>query len=139
MLWYSFKKDWQITKLISSAFLLMILGYTTYTQILIRSNSNSPMNENEPKNLNKLTSYLGREQYGDSPVWPRRYQNDDYFTQRYLEKDDKGEYKYGVWYPPGRKDVTCKDGKEYAFPEFDITDFAGEMTYMMKYQVYHIY
>ncbi|MFN0157668.1 MAG: DUF2723 domain-containing protein [Bacteroidota bacterium] len=52
---------------------LIFIGYTTYTSVLIRSNANPPMNENNPNNLARLTSYLGREQYGDSPLWPRRY------------------------------------------------------------------
>lgn len=53
--------------------LLIFLGYTTYTSVLIRSNTDVPMNENRPNNLARLTSYLGREQYGDQPFWPRRY------------------------------------------------------------------
>jgi len=47
-----------------ASFLLILLGYSTYAQILIRSNANPPMNENEPKNLKRLTTYLSREQYG---------------------------------------------------------------------------
>jgi len=95
-LWYGFRTKNHTMNLIASAFLLMILGYTTYTQILIRSNANSPMNENEPKNLTSLTSYLGREQYGEAPNWPRRYQaTDDYYIRNYEKTDESGEYVYG--------------------------------------------
>lgn len=52
---------------------LIFLGYTTYTTVIIRSNANPPMNENNPNNIARLVSYLGREQYGDAPRWPRRY------------------------------------------------------------------
>jgi hypothetical protein len=52
---------------------LIFLGYSTYTTVIIRSNANPPMNENNPSNLARLVSYLGREQYGDAPMWPRRY------------------------------------------------------------------
>ncbi len=56
------------------AIALVFLGYTTYVSVLIRANSAVPMNENDPSNLARLTSYLGREQYGDAPlIWPRRY------------------------------------------------------------------
>ena len=56
------------------AMLLIIIGYTTYVQVVIRSNANPPMNENDPSNLARLTAYLGREQYGDAPLFmPRRY------------------------------------------------------------------
>jgi hypothetical protein len=138
-LWYAHKKGHEILKLVTSAFLLMIIGYSTYTQILLRSNANPPMNENTPKDLDKLTSYLGREQYGDAPFWPRRYQTDDYFTQQYVKMDNKGDYYYGEWYPPGRKDVTCKDGKVYPMNEYDKINFAGEINYLWKYQIYHMY
>ncbi len=37
---------------------LIVLGYTTYTSVLIRSNAHPPMNENDPSNLARLTSYL---------------------------------------------------------------------------------
>ncbi len=51
---------------------LIFLGYTTYLGVLIRANVNPPMNENDPRDLARLTSYLGREQYGEAPIWPRR-------------------------------------------------------------------
>ena len=54
--------------------LLILLGYTTYTGVLIRANAHPPMNENDPSNLARLTAYLGREQYGNAPLFmPRRW------------------------------------------------------------------
>ncbi|HEV8539190.1 MAG TPA: DUF2723 domain-containing protein [Bacteroidota bacterium] len=51
------------------SFLLIVLCYTTYAQVLIRSNvDNLPMKENNPSNLTRLTSYLTREQYGETPL-----------------------------------------------------------------------
>ncbi len=50
------------------SFLLVVIGYTTYTGVIIRSNARPPMNENAPDNLAGLVSYLSREQYGDTPL-----------------------------------------------------------------------
>jgi hypothetical protein len=51
------------------SFLFIVLGYTTYYGVLIRANvPNIPMNENDPSNIERLVSYLGREQYGDTPI-----------------------------------------------------------------------
>jgi len=84
--WYGYKNQRSVLHLVSSAFLLAILGYSCYTHILIRSNSNPPMNENAPNDLPKLISYLSREQYGDAPTWPRRYRWDDpYFQRAYMD------------------------------------------------------
>ncbi|RPI16984.1 MAG: DUF2723 domain-containing protein [Ignavibacteriae bacterium] len=56
------------------AIFLVFIGYSIYTGVLLRAKvDNLPINENEPKDLTTLVSYLSREQYGDAPFWPRRY------------------------------------------------------------------
>jgi hypothetical protein len=56
------------------SFLLVVIGYSTYSMVIIRANvPNMPMNENNPSNLARLVSYLSREQYGDAPIMKRRY------------------------------------------------------------------
>ncbi len=52
------------TALLCFAFLL--IGYSTYGTIVIRSIANPPMDENNPEHPFSLLSYLNREQYGDS-------------------------------------------------------------------------
>lgn len=59
------------TILLSAAFLL--LGYTSYAQIVVRSMANPPMDENNPENAFGLLSYLNREQYGDRPLGYGQY------------------------------------------------------------------
>ncbi len=57
---------------ITSLFLIFI-GYTSYTMVIIRSNAYPPMNENEPNTVNEFVYYINREQYGDFPIFKRRY------------------------------------------------------------------
>ena len=59
--------------LFAACVLLMILGFSTYTMILIRANKHTPMNENEPRTFSGLLTYLNREQYGDFPIFKRRW------------------------------------------------------------------
>jgi hypothetical protein len=59
--------------LLSASFLL--LGYSSYTVILIRASANPPMNENQPDNLISLLSYLNRDQYADEPLLYGPYYN----------------------------------------------------------------
>ena len=47
---------------------MVLLGYSTFATIMIRSAANPPMDENDPENLFALLSYLSREQYGDRPL-----------------------------------------------------------------------
>lgn len=48
--------------------LMILVGYSTFAQILIRSSAGLPMNENTPDNIFSLSRYLNREQYGESPL-----------------------------------------------------------------------
>ncbi len=66
----------QILALSLSAVILAVLGVTTYTMIVIRANANLPMNENRPKSFAQLISYLNREQYGEFPLFKRRWSNE---------------------------------------------------------------
>lgn len=56
----------QNTVLISFAFIL--IGFSSYSIALIRSNFNPPINENDPSDVLNFTSYLKREQYGSRPL-----------------------------------------------------------------------
>ena len=70
----AFRKKMRNLSLALTGIFLVLLGYSIYTQVILRANvDNLPINENEPKNLPSLVSYLSREQYGDAPFWPRRY------------------------------------------------------------------
>lgn len=47
---------------------MIFIGYSCFAMIVIRSNANTPLDENNPENLVSLQSYLQREQYGDWPI-----------------------------------------------------------------------
>ena len=71
--YYSHVHNRKIMNLALMSGLLILLGYSTYTLVLIRANEHLPMNENNPNTLSRLESYLNREQYGDAPLLKRRY------------------------------------------------------------------
>lgn len=48
---------------------VIFVGYSSYALLLIRSSSDTPMNQNSPDNVFALASYLNREQYGDTPLF----------------------------------------------------------------------
>src|SRR5690554_4609108 len=50
------------------SFAVILLAYSTFAVILIRSNANPPMDENNPENVFTFLSYLNREQYGSRPL-----------------------------------------------------------------------
>ena len=66
--------------------LMLMIGYSSYALIVIRSAANPPMDQNSPEDIFTLGEYLGREQYGQRPL----FYGPAYTSQVALEKD--GEY-----------------------------------------------
>ncbi len=92
------------TLLLSSAFIL--IGYASYAIIVIRSNYNTPINENDPSDVMSFVSYLKREQYGSRPLLYGQY-----FTAR-LTEINKGAAQY-------------RKGKD----KYEISDYKRELVY----------
>ena len=66
--------------------LMLMIGYSSYALIVIRSAANPPMDQNSPEDIFTLGEYLGREQYGQRPL----FYGQAYTSQVALEKD--GDY-----------------------------------------------
>ena len=65
---YSIKaKKYYLNLSILSGFFI-VLGYLSYAEIVIRSNANPPIDENDPENAYNLEKYLRRDQYGSVPL-----------------------------------------------------------------------
>ena len=48
---------------------MMVIGYSSYAVIVIRLSAHPPMDQNSPEDIFTLGDYLGREQYGDTPLF----------------------------------------------------------------------
>ncbi len=117
VLQYKKGKDLLVTARIKNTSLLcmlmLMIGYSSYALIVIRSSANPPMDQNSPEDIFTLGEYLGREQYGQRPL----FYGQAYTSQVALEKD--GEYcrpitKKGapVWQ---RKEKASSDEKDEYF------------------------
>jgi hypothetical protein len=67
-IWFTSKKGKVLWNTVLLCFAVILLGYSSYVMVIIRSNANTPLNENNPSNVFNLLSYLNREQYGDRPL-----------------------------------------------------------------------
>lgn len=67
-IYYTQKNRKPILNLILLSFGFVLIGYASYGIIIIRSQYDPPIDENDPENLIAFVSYLKREQYGDRPL-----------------------------------------------------------------------
>ena len=67
-LYYTRLKSWFNFNTAIWSVVMILFGYSCFAMIVIRSNANTPIDENNPENLVSLHSYLKREQYGDWPI-----------------------------------------------------------------------
>ena len=72
---YTYKKNMPLWNLSLLCVVFILLGYSSYTMIVIRSSANPPMDENDPENAFNLLGYINREQYGDRPLFYGQYYN----------------------------------------------------------------
>ncbi|MDR2036840.1 MAG: DUF2723 domain-containing protein [Bacteroidales bacterium] len=72
---YTYRKKKYMVNTILLTAVVIIIGYSSYSMIVIRSLANPPMDENSPDNVFALMSYLNREQYGDRPLFYGQYYN----------------------------------------------------------------
>ncbi len=84
------------------SFTTLIIGYSSFFILIIRSQANTPMDENDPENAITMLSYLNREQYGDWPLIKGQYYNAPTKSQQYFgdgepvyAKDEKSK-KYKI-------------------------------------------
>jgi hypothetical protein len=64
---YSLKSRRVILNYIMTAITVIMIGYSSYAMIMIRSSARPPMNQNNPSDIFSLSYYINMEQYGSSP------------------------------------------------------------------------
>lgn len=78
LLRWSKRKGHAMVNAAALGFIVFLIGYGSFATIVIRSNANTPLDENDPENLVTLHAYLKREQYGSWPLLYGPYWNSDY-------------------------------------------------------------
>jgi hypothetical protein len=113
-IWFSYKNRMALFNTALVSIFLIIIGYTSYGLIYVRAHAGPPINENNPSTPETFFSYLNREQYGDMPLWPRRWSPEpvhQYYYQQYSSDLDyflryqmtKMYFRYFGWQFIGRE------------------------------------
>lgn len=117
------------TLLLSTTFIL--IGYASYGTIIIRSNYNTPINENAPKDVMSFVRYLKREQYGTRPLL-----KGPYFTAQAIDYQEGGyNYKKGAKnYEKADKKIDYLYDEYHFLPRMWNTDYAESYMRIMDLQ-----
>ena len=68
----------RVKNTITLCMLMLMIGYSTYAVIVIRSSANPPMDQNSPEDIFTLGNYLSRDQYGYRPLLSGQAYNSEY-------------------------------------------------------------
>jgi hypothetical protein len=72
-IYYSQQKQKPVLNTFFLATAFILIGYSSYVMVVIRSNYNTPINENDPSDIMTFVRYLKREQYGTRPLLYGQY------------------------------------------------------------------
>ncbi|SNR43082.1 glycosyltransferase family 117 protein [Hymenobacter mucosus] len=115
LIWFGFRQSFQRrSRLLNTsmlAFVFILIGYSSYLIVPIRSSYHPTINENDPEDVLSFVSYLKREQYGDRPLLYGPQFNAQPIAQndgapRYVRRGDKyvvAEYRPVLEYRPEDK------------------------------------
>lgn len=69
--YWSIRKNKHVTILVLNSLLLIMIGYSTYSMIYIRSGLDPAIDENDPETIERFVYYMKREQYGEHSIFNR--------------------------------------------------------------------
>lgn len=110
---YTFRKKSVLWNTILLSFTMIVIGYSAFAVVIIRSSANTPTNENQPDNPFSLVRYLAREQYGKNPLV-----YGESFSSPYDIENSKYYAKVGDKYKKvdGPVEPVFKPGSKMLFP-----------------------
>ena len=118
----SIKNEKTVLAIISTSILLLMIGYSTYFTIFIRSSQNPAIDENNPETIEEAISYLNRDQYGAVSFLPRKF--------------DDLPSKIAVVGKPEYKNLEFSNKQNYDYATYK---FSAQMTFLWSYQINKMY
>lgn len=102
--YFSLRTKRIILNYILTAFTVMMIGYSSYAMIMIRSAARPPMNQNDPSDIFSLSYYINMKQYGSSPkLYGHYYSAPVIDVEQTIAGYNKVDGKYKPYYHPEYK------------------------------------
>ncbi len=164
---YTHRMRKPVANLVLISLTLLVMGFSSYTVIMIRSQANPPMDENNPENAYSLMKYLNRSQYGSTPLLTGYYYNAPavsvkkgkpvYYPKdgKYIKMDGAPEYQYDdrfktffprMYSPMSNHETGYKmwadiEGRPVTVggQKMQVPTFGENLRYFFSYQINHMY
>ena len=98
---YSQKSGRVVLNYVMTILTVVMIGYSSYAMIMIRSSARPPMNQNNPSDIFSLSYYINMEQYGKTPkLYGHYYSAPIVDVKRIVSGYNKVDGKYQPYYRP---------------------------------------
>jgi drug/metabolite transporter (DMT)-like permease len=126
-IYYSLQKNRVILNYTITILTVIMIGYSSYALIMIRSTAKPPMNQNNPSDIFSLSYYINMKQYGSSPkIFGHYYSAPVIDVKQVVAGYNKVGGKYKPYY---RSDYTYSKQFETIFPRMYSADPEHEAPY----------
>ena len=129
----SIKNRNTLLSILTTSILLIVIGYSTYFTIFIRSGQNPAIDENNPETIEKAISYLNRDQYGSMSLLPRKFDNIPSKISvvgkpihKNLEFSNKQNYDYALYKPSKQINFLFSYQIKKMYIRYFLWQFAGK-------------
>jgi len=121
-LYYTHTRGYRVANIVVLCYAMIMIGYSSYSLIFIRSIADPPIDENDPETVEAFIDYLEREQYGQTPLLTgNTYDN----SQGTLNRDEETFF-------PRRYSSNPQHMQQYA-------QYSSDWDFFLRYQVNHMY
>ncbi len=120
--YFTHTRQWPTANLIAVSLAVVLIGYSSYAVIFIRSAADPPIDENDPETTEAIVSYLKREQYGATPLL-----SGPTFDNRLARVNQEKEVLFPRRHSPDPTHMRI-------YSQYD-----SDMEFFWKYQVGHMY
>ena len=163
-MFHTMKKQQVLANTILLCFTTIVIGFSIFSIVIIRSAAKTPTNEYQPDNPFTLVRYLGREQYGSNPLIygeyfgaPYEIEATEYWAplgDKYIKTDGPGDIKYQssgkmlfprMWSGSDPRHISFykaymgKGGKTVAGAEHKKPTFFQNLSFFFDYQLNWMY
>ena len=126
-IYYSLNHKRVILNYIMTSLVVVMIGYSSYAMIMIRSSARPPMNQNNPSDVFSLSYYINMKQYGSAPkLYGNYYSAPVTSVKKVISGYNKIDGKYKPYYHP---EYSYNKEFETLFPRMYSSDPDHESAY----------